>query len=92
MTGKERGAEKMNSNMQLVVGLGNPGSAYAMTRHNLGFRVLDELAGRWGLTYTRLQGQYAWAEWSTGTGICTLFKPLTFMNLSGLALATWAVW
>ncbi len=81
----------MHSKMQLVVGLGNPGAVYATTRHNLGFRVLDELVGRWGLAYTMLQNQYAWAEWSTGKGICILLKPLTFMNLSGLALAAWAV-
>jgi len=86
-----RDAEVRDSKMQLVIGLGNPGSAYAATRHNLGFRVLDELVNRLGLAYNTLQDQYAWAEWSLNAGVCVLLKPLTFMNLSGLALATWAV-
>jgi PTH1 family peptidyl-tRNA hydrolase len=73
--------------LKLIVGLGNPGAKYARTRHNVGFRVIDELARRQGLTF---QGGPAdalvvkvrhWAEpaW--------LAKPLTFMNLSGQAVA-----
>ena len=68
-----------------VIGLGNPGAEYAATRHNVGFRVVDELAGRhaagqWRRRYRSdvlaVGGQHA----------LLLVKPRTFMNLSGLAV------
>jgi PTH1 family peptidyl-tRNA hydrolase len=62
----------------LVVGLGNPGPAYAQTRHNAGFLVLDVLARRHGLRFRR--GRLAdEAPW----GAITLLKPRLYMNLSG---------
>jgi len=66
----------------LVVGLGNPGPGYARTRHNAGFMVLDELAKAEGLAF-RARGEAAIAEWGRGW----LMKPLTYMNLSGRAVA-----
>mgnify|MGYP002620916008 CR=1 FL=1 len=67
--------------MRLVVGLGNPGTRYAGTRHNAGFLVVDELARRWGGAW-RAERQ---AERLALPGI-TLLKPRTFMNLSGAAV------
>jgi PTH1 family peptidyl-tRNA hydrolase len=75
--------------MKIIVGLGNPGTKYHGTRHNVGFAVVDSLAaaadmGRW---QERFQAEVA--EWQTGGGAggdkVLLVKPLTFMNLSGRA-------
>jgi peptidyl-tRNA hydrolase, PTH1 family len=73
--------------MKLIVGLGNPGRSYEETRHNVGFRVLDELARAAGiaLASTRFHGDF-------GQGVLqgektALLKPQTFMNLSGDAVA-----
>ncbi len=72
--------------MKLVVGLGNPGSRYAGTRHNVGFETLDLLAKRHGLDWaTAPKGAEGLvANWRMGGAIFA--KPLTFMNLSGAAV------
>jgi PTH1 family peptidyl-tRNA hydrolase len=69
--------------MKVVVGLGNPGSRYAGTRHNAGFEVIDRLAEspRTGPFSSRFQAQVA--ELSEDTQRVLLVKPETFMNLSG---------
>ena len=67
--------------MRLIVGLGNPGTRYAGTRHNAGFLVVEELARRWGATFRT--GRQADAATAAGT---LLLKPRTFMNLSGAAV------
>lgn len=69
-----------------VVGLGNPGGRYEGTRHNLGFRVVEELARRWRLGRWRLQYQALVAR-RTGGHPLILVKPQTFMNLSGSSVA-----
>jgi len=77
----------VNEDMFLVVGLGNPGSQYAATRHNVGFMVVDELAGRFGVSVDREKWQAHSVQmvlW--GRPVC-LLKPATFMNLSGKAVA-----
>lgn len=73
--------------MKLVVGLGNPGSRYANTRHNVGFMLLDRLARRSGVVLARKQcsAQVA-AGTVAGERVC-LAKPQTYMNLSGEAVA-----
>lgn len=63
-------------------GLGNPGAQYVATRHNLGFMMLDELAGRFRKRF-QVRGAYAEARFDFAGTACTLVKPLTFMNLSG---------
>lgn len=67
----------------LVVGLGNPGERYAKTRHNVGFLVLERLAGRLGPCdwRSRFAGQCALAQ--RGDRRLVLLKPETFMNRSG---------
>lgn len=74
--------------MWLVAGLGNPGKAYAGTRHNVGFDVVDELARRAGGSFRRSWRFPAeWVEVCEGTGRALLCKPRTFMNRSGQAIA-----
>lgn len=75
--------------MQLVIGLGNPGPRYDRTRHNIGFRVIDALAGRVDAVFTRRRPQYAEAILAGPSGPVVLLKPLTYMNLSGEAVAAW---
>jgi PTH1 family peptidyl-tRNA hydrolase len=69
--------------MKIVVGLGNPGSRYAGTRHNVGYAVVDLLAEspRAGQFQSRFQAQVA--EWLEEPHKVLLVKPETFMNLSG---------
>ena len=73
--------------MFVIAGLGNPGRKYENTRHNMGFRVIDELAERNGIKVSRLRH-----EALTGDGIIAgkkvlLVKPQTFMNLSGRSIS-----
>jgi len=70
--------------MKLVVGLGNPGRPYAGTRHNVGFDVLDALAGRHRLDWESAPANALLAKWRAASVL--LAKPLTFMNLSGPAI------
>lgn len=81
----------------LVAGLGNPGQQYAMTRHNVGFMVADELARRAGANWTPPRGMRAEVAETrlgpAGLGVpdadaarLILVKPRTFMNESGQAV------
>ena len=72
--------------MRLVVGLGNPGDRYQETRHNIGFMVIDEAARQFEARW-REKGKSMVAELSHSGEKIILLKPLTFMNLSGLAVA-----
>ena len=72
--------------MKLIVGLGNPGRKYDGTRHNVGFRVLDDLAARHKVEWELApRGIEALIGRQRADGI-VLAKPLTFMNLSGPAV------
>lgn len=73
--------------MKLIVGLGNPGARYHDTRHNVGFRVVDALARRWSADQWREQHQALVARVRQGDEPVLLAKPVTFMNLSGEAVA-----
>lgn len=71
--------------MKIIVGLGNPGKEYENTRHNIGFMVVDKLAGALGGVFEAdkyIDGSKAVIK-NTGT---VLFKPNTFMNKSGEAI------
>ncbi|HEY0790000.1 MAG TPA: aminoacyl-tRNA hydrolase [Chthoniobacterales bacterium] len=69
--------------VRLVAGLGNPGREYDQTRHNIGFTVLDALAGRHGLSYARSSSWAChWCRWED----VLLVKPLNYMNRSGECL------
>lgn len=72
--------------MKVICGLGNPGERYRLTRHNVGFRVVDLLADRWGLTGEgRVRDGAAQLEvrLEEPTEKVLLVKPLRYMNLSG---------
>ncbi len=75
---------------RLIVGLGNPGDAYRHHRHNLGFRVVEELARRLGLAFQSGGPSYLVAVDGGLRGRLVLMKPLTFMNRSGQAVAAWS--
>ena len=78
--------------MKLVIGLGNPGPQYERTRHNVGFRVVDRLAEKWGWKWSERRGKAILASGNIGTEKVVLTKPLTFMNLSGEAVGDLAHW
>ncbi len=73
--------------MMLIAGLGNPGSRYRDTRHNLGFMVLDFMAEEKRFGFKPGKGDYEYAETSSDTERILWVKPMTFMNNSGVALA-----
>src|SRR5262245_50848532 len=72
--------------MKVVVGLGNPGSRYEGTRHNVGFDVIDDLAQAPGTGRFQEKFQAEVAEQRVGEEKVLLVKPQTFMNLSGRAV------
>ncbi|HHY76060.1 MAG TPA: aminoacyl-tRNA hydrolase [Firmicutes bacterium] len=75
--------------MKCIVGLGNPGKKYRNTRHNVGYMVLDEIAGRFRLTWT--EGGFSERALLRlpidGGEELLLVRPLTYMNSSGIAVA-----
>jgi len=80
----------MGESRYLIVGLGNPGMEYQLTRHNVGFLVVDELVRRW-------EGMFAsekWQAWPAAVNLrgyrVHVIKPSTFMNLSGRAVVQYA--
>jgi PTH1 family peptidyl-tRNA hydrolase len=75
--------------MKLIVGLGNPGREYQKTRHNMGFMVVDEIARRHGIGWATGPSQIAEVLVGKrfGENPLMLAKPLTYMNLSGEAVA-----
>jgi peptidyl-tRNA hydrolase, PTH1 family len=72
--------------MRLIVGLGNPGSRYALTRHNVGFMAVDAIARRHGFPAWRAKFQGEVAEGNIAGARILALKPQTFMNLSGDAV------
>jgi PTH1 family peptidyl-tRNA hydrolase len=71
----------------LIVGLGNPGSDYAATRHNLGFMLIDKLAEEERITVKRRECNALVGQGEIEGVIAKLAKPQTFMNLSGVAVS-----
>ncbi|MBX3080433.1 MAG: aminoacyl-tRNA hydrolase [Anaerolineae bacterium] len=69
--------------LTLIVGLGNPGRDYEKTRHNIGFRCVDEIAAKHGMTFSKKQAKAIMAEGKIGEHRVLLVKPQTYMNLSG---------
>lgn len=69
--------------MKIIVGLGNPGSKYAGTRHNIGFSVLDELAERHNIRIDTAKHKALVGKGMIGSEKVILVMPQTFMNLSG---------
>lgn len=72
----------------LIVGLGNPGSEYEKTRHNIGFEVLDSLAKKHSSDWS--SEKHGWTTTFRYKGrVAQLLKPNTYMNLSGKAVTYW---
>ena len=76
--------------MYLVAGLGNPGKQYDMTRHNIGFEVIDYIADKENVSVKKLKFKGLYGE----TNICgekvLLLTPQTYMNLSGEGIRDFA--
>ena len=71
----------------LIVGLGNPGSDYAPTRHNLGFMLIDKLAEEERIVVKRRECQSLVGQGDVEGVVTKLAKPQTYMNLSGVAVS-----
>lgn len=67
----------------LIAGLGNPGAAYAETRHNIGFMVADALADKFGVSFSKNKFNAEQCR-TNGKPRLTLIKPMSFMNKSGM--------
>src|SRR5579862_3674905 len=83
MFGRLRGREEPAEGGWLVVGLGNPGKEYERNRHNVGFRVLDELARRCEARFDHKKSQGKLALARRDGAPLYLLKPQTFVNMSG---------
>lgn len=74
--------------MFLIAGLGNPGREYEKTRHNIGFDVIDALAGQYNIDVNMRKGRaFVGSGYIEGQKVL-LVKPQTFMNLSGESVAS----
>ncbi len=78
--------------MKLVVGLGNPGPQYDGTRHNVGYRVVDKLAGQLRWNWNERRSRAVLASGMIGAEKVMLVKPLTYMNLSGESVGELIRW
>ena len=81
--GRERGQGASDEPMKLIVGLGNPGKEYVDTRHNVGWWVIDHLAGVWRFEGWRKDQNALVSDGRVGGQRVRLVKPQTYMNLSG---------
>lgn len=73
--------------MYLIAGLGNPGTKYEMTRHNIGFHTIDYIADEMGIKVKKLKYKALYGEGVINGERVILVKPQTFMNLSGESIA-----
>lgn len=79
--------------MKLIVGLGNPGISYEATRHNVGFKVIDRLATKYGAHFRQAKHLMSdTAKYKHDSQDILLVKPLTYMNLSGEAVVAVKNW
>lgn len=69
--------------MYIIAGLGNPGSKYENTRHNMGFKAIDTMASEFGIDVNRAKFKGLIGEGRIGSEKVILLKPQTYMNLSG---------
>lgn len=77
--------------MRLIVGLGNPGKAYENTRHNIGFMLIDRLAGAYNIGCGQTDGNACWGRGLIAGEEVILLKPQTYMNLSGTVVLEFVV-
>jgi PTH1 family peptidyl-tRNA hydrolase len=79
-------APQVPQHIKLIVGLGNPGTRYARSRHNVGFMIADRFARAHALTFARKRFNAQIAEGDIAGKRVMIAKPQTFMNLSGEAV------
>ena len=72
--------------MYLIAGLGNPGTKFEMTRHNIGFHTIDYIADKTGIKVKKLKFKALFGEGEINGEKVLLVKPQTYMNLSGESL------
>lgn len=70
----------------LIIGLGNPDSKYALTRHNVGFMTADKLGERCGCKFEKKKFDAIFGKCTVAGKSCLLVKPMTYMNNSGRAV------
>lgn len=73
--------------MYLIAGLGNPGNEYRMTRHNIGFEVIDYMADKYHVKVNQLKFKAIYGSFTVDGEKILLIKPQTYMNLSGESIA-----
>lgn len=71
--------------MRCILGIGNPGSNYINTRHNIGFQLIDGFASKLNLNFIPSKSEYYFSEGKIGENHFCLVKPTTFVNNSGVA-------
>ena len=79
-----RKKERSRQPQKMIVGLGNPGSEYAGTRHNIGFVAVDGLAKAAGIDLKTFRHNARFGQGAIGGVVVLLVKPMNFMNRSGL--------
>ena len=72
--------------MKIIAGLGNPGREYENTKHNIGFRIVDEVSRRYDVLCRQKKFKSLFGSGTIGGEKCVLLKPQTYMNLSGEAI------
>lgn len=72
--------------MKVICGLGNPGRRYRLTRHNIGFIFLEYIQKQLNISFEPGKGEYNYCEAELDNQPILLIQPLTYMNLSGLAI------
>jgi PTH1 family peptidyl-tRNA hydrolase len=83
---KSQRKRNREARVRFIVGLGNPGLAYRVTRHNLGFMVIDRLARKHGISLSTRKFRTRFGEGKIVSAQVVLIKPQTYMNLSGLCV------
>lgn len=81
---------RMEIKMYLIAGLGNPGRQYDMTRHNIGFEVIDYMADQYNVKVKKLKFKGLYADTVIAGEKAILLKPQTYMNLSGESVRDFA--
>jgi peptidyl-tRNA hydrolase, PTH1 family len=81
-----RSAKEREHAMYLIVGLGNPGNRYRVTRHNIGFMVLEKLAAKLEVNISQKSFNALWGKGKIAQKNVILVMPQTYMNLSGNAV------
>ena len=76
--------------MKMIVGLGNPGKEYENTRHNIGFMMIDEYARKYHITSFKTKFNGLYAKIYRNGEYFILLKPLSYMNLSGTVVKSFA--